>query len=57
MRTVKAIETDLLDLATALHSLTKDKSNIYFVDLQVFADTRKDLMQELRQAQAVENCR
>ena len=57
MRTVKAIESDLLDLADALHSLTKDSTNIYFVDLQVFADSRRDLMQELRQAQALENCR
>ena len=55
MRTVKAIESDLIDLAKALHTLTKDESNIYFIDLQVFADTRRDLMQELRQAQAIEN--
>ena len=55
MRTVKAVESDLIDLAKALNTLTKEEGNIYFIDLQVFADTRRDLMQELRQAQAVEN--
>ena len=56
MRQSKEIKADLEDLREALHNVTKATDSVYWLDLQFFADTRRDLIQELRQAEAVENC-